>query len=433
MIAETNGFCVVGLSHRTAPIAVRERFALRGTQLDTWLGELGGSGSVPECIVLSTCNRTECYAAGSSLESLEQALRHALGDISGLGIAAEPYLFAHAGFGAARHLFRVTSGLDSLVVGEPQIQGQVRRAYQLRQKLVGPVLHRLFQSALAAGGRVRDSTAISRGSASIPSAAVGLACKVLGPLDGRAVLVLGTGEMGRLTARCLRQEGVGHVYIGSRSLARAERVARELDGLPLTRREAWSRVRDFDLVITATESDAAFVTPDRLRQRAGSRPTVILDIAVPRNVAPEVAAEPGMFLYNVDDLQRIIDQTRQSRRSELERAEAIIAYHAQRYWAWQQARSAAPLIRTMREAARDLVDLSLQLGRPSGPMDTDREESLRLASRTLLNKILHGPTRALRRLAEQPGSAPDLDGLSELIENPPEAPVYHGTADTGQG
>lgn len=417
---EAESIVLVGLSHHSAPIEIRERFALGGDRSTDWIERLLEEPHISQCVVLSTCHRTECYAAGRSGEGIRLAVTEALIRRAGVE-GGERFLFHRSGHEAVRHLFRVTAGLDSLVVGEPQIQGQVSQAYhESGDEALGPSLHRLFQSALAAGGRVRSSTAITRGTASIPSAAVGLAKKVFGTLEGRAVMVIGTGEMGRLTVQCLRAEGAARTFVASRSLARAERVARDLHGIPITREAVPERLKDIDLLVTAADEEAAFVTPELFEgAHEEGRPTVILDIAVPRNVRDETGHLAGIFLYNVDDLQRVVERVQESRSAESEVAEHIVEHHARRFWAWYRSRAATPAIRQLRETAQAIVEEALE-GRPPGPRDEDRERELRLASRRLLNKILHGPTRAVRRLAEREGECPDGGELASLLERAPE-------------
>ena len=409
---------MVGTSHRTAPIEVREKFALSGDRMAGWIDGLVEHVGVSECVVLSTCHRTECYVTGSDPAVLERVVRERFHLATQLGEGANRYLQTISGLDAARHLFRVASGLDSLIIGEPQIQGQVSSAYHAGDaKALGPVLHRLFQSALAAGGRVRSTTAVAQGAASIPSAAIALARKVFGELSDRTVLVLGTGEMGQMTMRCLRSEGVRRIYVASRNPARAERVGRAVGGIPVEREEALGRLVNMDLVVTCTDSDAAFVHAGHTRGRdVEESPLLILDIALPRNVDPTVAElSDSLFLYNVDDLQRIVDQTQVVRTVERERAEAIIGRHAERYWSWQRSHAAAPTIREMRDTAFAIVERSLAEARLCGPRDTDTDEEVRLASRALLNKILHGLTQAVRWLAEQPDGQVCLGSLEPLL------------------
>lgn len=397
--APADALVMVGLSHRTAPIDIRERFAIGEGRRAEWIEDLTAERAVSECVVLSTCNRTECYLAGSDAEALDRLGRGALCRVSGLGTEGGSYLATLEGAGAVRHLFRVTGGLESLIVGEPQIQGQVRGAYRDGRPAVGPVLHRLFQSALEVGGRVRADTSIASGVTSIPGASVGLARKVFGSLDGRGVLVLGTGEMGRLTVQCLKREGAGRVFLASRNPARAERVSRPLDALPMRRSAALAALDRVDLVVTCMESEAAFLRVRHARSpRSGRAPLVILDIAVPRNVDPRVGELSDVFLYNIDDLRHVVDRARAAREYERERAEAIIERHVVKYRAWHRSRRADPAVRALRNTARALVADALAARTPA-PGDAD--EARRLASQAALNKVLHGPTRAIRWLAER--------------------------------
>ena len=389
----------VGLSHRTAPIDIRERFALGDRRRAEWVENLTDRPGVSECVVLSTCNRTECYLAGSDAGALDRLGRDALCRVSGLGAAGDSYLATLKGASAVRHLFRVTSGLESLIVGEPQIQGQVRGAYRDGRPTVGPVLHRLFQSALEVGGRVRADTSIASGVTSIPGAAVGLARKVFGSLDDRSVLVLGTGEMGRLTVQCLKREGAGRVFLASRDPARAERVSRPLEALAMRRSAALEALDRVDLVIACTESEAAFLRAAHVRSpRTGRAPLVILDIAVPRNVDPRVSGISDVFLYNIDDLRQVVDRARAAREHEREQAEAIIERHVAKYRVWRRSRRADPAVRALRHTARRLVADALAA---RAPVPDDADEARRLASQAALNKVLHGPTRAIRWLAER--------------------------------
>ncbi|MGH7540650.1 MAG: glutamyl-tRNA reductase, partial [Gemmatimonadota bacterium] len=302
--------------------------------------------------------------------------------------------------------------------------GQVGVAYDVGRgrvpASVGPVLHRLFQSAAAAGGRVRAGTRIAHGSASIPSAAVDLARKVFGALAGRSVLVVGTGEIGALTARCLQAEGVGRIVVASRDLDRAARFARRIGGEPIVREDAWARVDEVDLVVTASRADGAFVAPSRLAERDGRRDLVVLDIALPRNVDPGVGDLPGVFLYNIDDLQRVVDAAEQSRTGEMEKAEAIVARHAARFWDWYRVRGAVPAIRRLREgvAALGRGALDDRLAEVGGEEDA---EALRLATRAALNKILHVPTQALRVIARDEVASEHLEAVLGLLDRPAEA------------
>lgn len=427
---------VVGLSHRTAPIEVRERFLVGEERLEGVLRDLVAHPAIRECVVLSTCNRTEYYLASREPDAAAAATTARMAGEAGLAPArAAGYLFRHEEFEAVTHLYRVTSGLDSLVIGEPQIQGQVGDAYDAgRDRVpdaVGPVLHRLFQSAVAAGGRVRTETRIAHGNTSIPSAAVSLARKVFGSLRGRAVLVVGTGEMGALTVRCLRSEGVGRVLVASRDPGRARRLGRRVGGEALADGDAWRRLGEVDLVVTAATAERPIVGPEWFEGLGGRTDLVVLDIAVPRNVDAAVGDLPGVFLYNIDDLQRVVDAAEEARVGESAKAEAIVDRHAARFWDWYRVRTAVPAIRRLREGATEIAERELErrlAERPPAGGGTSPEE-LRLATRSALNKILHVPTEALRRVARRPNAASHLESilrLLERVEDPPRRRANEG-------
>lgn len=430
---------VVGLSHRTAPIEVRERFAVSDERLEARVRGLVSQPSVRECVVLSTCNRTEYYVASRDPEAAARTVCEAIAEEAGLTLdEAAGYLFRHDELDAVTHLYRVTAGLDSLVIGEPQIQGQVGEAYDAgRDRLpdsVGPVLHRLFQSALAAGGRVRTDTRIAQGSTSIPSAAVKLARKVFGSLEERTVLVVGTGEMGALTVRCLRAEGVARVLVASRDARSADRLASLVGGEPVSRELAWSRISEVDLMVTATDAQAAFVTRERLAV-AGRGPgkLVVLDIALPRNVHPEAGELPGVFLYNIDDLQRVVDSAQDARSDEVVGAEAIVLDHVDRFWEWYRGRAAAPLIRALRRRARAICAREVEAVLARSGHSEEEASAVRMATRAALNKILHGPTEAARRIASEPGGVRQLERLRALVDGDGRGEGAEANARDGHG
>lgn len=380
------------------------------------------SGSpIPECVALSTCNRTEYYFAASHPDEAGETVIAAMAGSANLSPeTAREYLYTHDDFNAVVHLYRVTSGLDSLVIGEPQIQGQVGGAYEsVRDRAsVGPVLHRLFQSALATGGRVRAETGVSRGSASIPSAALNLARKVFGSLEGRQAIVLGTGEMGELTARVLADEGVVNVMVASRDSARAAELAARVGGVPLSHSGVLERLRSADVVVASTSTGELLLTAEQLdAARPENRPLVILDIGLPRNVAPDAAGISGVFLYNIDDLQRVVETAEDARVGEIAAADEIVHVHAARFWRWHCGRRAAVVIRLLREKAERVRDAALTAVFAEDPsLDDDERERLQVASRAALNKILHVPTEALHAIALTRDGERGLETLRRAVE-----------------
>jgi glutamyl-tRNA reductase len=344
----------VGLSHRTAPVELRESVDFGRSGLDTALHALGAHGGSQEAVVLSTCNRAEIYAVGES-DAAGDALRRFFCDYHKVDSSRlAEHLYCHRGIDAARHLFRVAAGLDSLVVGEPQILGQVKAAYATASELqfTGTVTHRLFHTAFAVGKRVRSETGLGEGAVSVSYAAIELARKIFGDLAGRNVLILGAGEMAELTGVHLRAQGVNQITIASRTLATAEALARQLEG----RAVPWSELRPAlapaDIVVTATGATEPVLTralvEDAMRSRR-SRPLFVIDIAVPRDVEPAVGNLDQVFLYHVDDLQTIVKENLARRSSELTSAESIVDQEVARFASWLQSREVVPTIVALRQ------------------------------------------------------------------------------------
>jgi glutamyl-tRNA reductase len=413
---------LVGLSHHTAPIELREQVYVDAASVRHTVREVMESPAVHECVVLSTCNRTEFYLHAADPASAEAVAIAAVAARSGRSPGeVDAYLYHRHGHEGVLHLFRVAAGLDSLVVGEAEILGQVGDAYELGLSLpesVGPVLHRLFQSAQAVGGAVRSETSLGRGAASIPSAAVRLAAKVLGSLEGRSAMVLGAGEMGITTLRCLLSEGISDVLVANRTLGRAQETVAQIGGRAISLEAVWEAISGVDILVTSTSAAEPVVTRDKLAssRRHVSSPLVVLDIALPRDVEPGVGELPGIFLYNIDDLQKVVGATEEARRAEAAPAETLVTDHATRFWRWYRSREVGPLIRGLRahgEAVR-LAELERLLAGLDGLNESDRER-IETATRRLLNKLLHPSTVALRQAATDPNAIEFLDSLRQEL------------------
>jgi glutamyl-tRNA reductase len=428
---------VVGISHRTAPVEVRERFAFARSETQPALAELVEAGAVGEAVLLSTCNRTELYLAAADLHRAEAAARELLAARGpGAAEANARFLYARRDRLAVDHLFRVTSGLDSMVVGEPQIQGQVREAYQDAREVtsrsgpvVGPTLNRLFQLSLNVGGRVRSETELGIGAASVSSAAVELAKKIFGSLQGRRAMVIGAGEMSEVTLECLRGEGVSSTVVANRTYDRAVELAERWGGRAVRWEELAGVLASTDIVICSTAAPHPVLTRENFRRAlpgGAKRPLCIIDIALPRDVDPKLGDEPNVFLYNIDDLQQIVDDNLGRRRAELPRAESIISAGVEEFWSWYAALAVVPTIRDLREHGESLrqaeVERALRRLAHLAPEDRDAVDAL---SRALLNKLLHSPTVRLREAAGNGRGTTVLDAvryLFELDENGSEAP-----------
>ena len=408
---------VVGVNHRMAPLDVRERFAhaprVGPAALERVLSAGAGGG-----VLLSTCNRTEFYLAepGDATPATVWAI---LTERLGEGRSASEYGYLVRDRDAVRHLYRVSAGLDSMILGESQIQGQVREAWEASRSLAGPVLHRLFQSALLVGARVRSETALAAGAASAPSAAVALAGKIFSRLAGRAALVLGAGDMAELAANCLVSEGVRVTLVANRTYERARAVAEELGARALTLDEAWEHFASADIVLTSTAAPHAVVTWERVApaiQRRGGRPLCILDLAVPRDVEPAVGQLENVFLYDIDDLQAVAAHAAAERHHEVPAAERIVTDEVERFWAWYGGLAALPVLKEFRGRLDDMraAELERALKRLAHLSPEDRAQ-VEQFSHALLNKFLHHPTIALKQAAQAGRGYGLLESLKKLF------------------
>jgi len=411
------GIKVLGVNHRTAPLDVRERFAHGAHEVPGALARVmaaGASGGV----LLSTCNRTEFYLVADE-ERVTAVVWDLLGERLAGGTAAREYGYIARDRDAVRHLYRVSSGLDSMILGESQIQGQVRDAWEASRAQAGPVLHRLFQTALHVGARVRTETALGSGTASAASAAVAVAGKIFGDLAGRTALILGAGDMAELAATCLSDEGVQVSLVANRTHERARVIAERLGARALTLDEAWPHFATADMVLCSTAAPHAVVTWDRVGAVIGGRrgrPLCILDLAVPRDVDPAIAQIENVFLYDIDDLQTVAAQASVRRREEIPAAERIVDEETDLFWAWYGGLGVVPVIKEFRARMEALrvaeVERAMRHLGHLPPQDRARVEQL---SQALLNKFLHQPTVALKAAAERGRGYGLLEALRRLF------------------
>ncbi|HYD51586.1 MAG TPA: glutamyl-tRNA reductase [Gemmatimonadaceae bacterium] len=401
---------VVGVSFHSATLEHREKLAYAKHEIGEGLRELQGLTGAAEAVLLSTCNRTELYLVerevGQGAETVWAAWSARLGvDASALG-------YLRRGGEAAGHLYRVTAGLDSMVLGEAQIQGQVREAWDVSRAHAGPVLHRLFQSALQIAGRVRSETGLGRGAASVSSAAVRLATQIFGSLTGRRAMVLGAGEMADLALECLAAEGVRTSVVANRTYERAEALAARHGARAMHYDEAWTTLADVDVLLCSTASPIPIVTLERMREVAaarGDRPLCVLDIALPRDVDPRVRELQNVYLYDLDDLQDVVRASLARRREELPAAERLVQAEVARFLEWMAGLSAVPTLTAFRgrmEAVRAReVEQAL---RKLGALTPAQRAAVEQLSRGLMNKFMHEPTVQLRAAA--------ADGGVDLVE-----------------
>jgi glutamyl-tRNA reductase len=391
---------VLGVSHHGAPVDVRERLAFRPHEVIPSLERLRDDVGVREGVLLSTCNRTELYLVEGDGESVAAGWK-LLGER--LGAEASGYGYVRRDREAAAHLFRVASGMDSMVVGEAQIHGQVRDAWEASRPVSGAVLNRLFQSALLVGGRVRSETRLGHGALSVSSAAVQLAKKIFGALSGRRAMVLGAGEMAELALASLQQEGVRAAVVANRTFERAVVLAAQYGATAVHYEDAWDALADVDLLLCSTAAPRPVVSEERVRTavaRRGDRPLCILDIAMPRDVDPAVAKLDNVFLYDLDDLQAVVSASLERRHGELPAAEAVIGEEVEKYWQWVAGLAAVPVLTQFRDEMNRVRERELaQAMRRLGDLTPEQRAAVEHFSQSLMNKFLHEPSVRLRAAA----------------------------------
>jgi len=391
---------VAGISHQGAAVAVREKIAYRPVELLPTLASLRSACGLREGVLLSTCNRTELYAVEGD-QDVAPAVWATLS--ARLGEEASTYGYVRRDRDAIAHLFHVVSGLDSMVLGEAQIHGQVRDAWAACRSECSAVLNRLFQTSLLVAGRVRSETAIGRGAASVSSAALQLARQIFGSLAGRRAMVLGAGEMAELALECLVNEGVRAAIVANRTYERAQELAARHGALAMHYDECWASLHQVDVLLCSTSAPRPVVTLDRVRPAVTGRrdrPLCILDIAVPRDVDPSVGALDNVFLYDLDDLRAVVTTSVERRRSELPSAEELIADEVERYWEWFAALSAVPVLKHFRGEMERLREREVTTAlRQLDHLDPADRAVVEQLSRSLMNKFLHGPTVRLRAAA----------------------------------
>ncbi len=386
----------LGLNHLTAPLAVRERVVFHVERLHDALAELKRD-LAREAAILSTCNRTELYVAGENPDVLAQWLaqyhRLAPGEL-------HPDLYTLPQEQAVRHAFRVASGLDSMVVGEPQILGQMKDAARAAESAgtLGSLLHRLFQRSFAVAKEVRSTTSIGAASVSMAAAAVKLAARIFPSLKDQSVLLIGAGEMIDLAATHFAAQAPARIAVANRTLERAERLATRFNAQAIELRSLGERLHEYDIVVSCTASSLPILGKglvERALRARRHRPMFMVDLAVPRDIEQEAAELADVFLYTIDDLAEIVSANLDSRRSALDQAEAIIESQVGQFMHWMRLREGVPLIRALRDEADAARRAELERALKALARGEDPAKVLEALSRTLTNKLLHGPTQAL--------------------------------------
>jgi glutamyl-tRNA reductase len=413
---------LVGASHRTASVELRERLDFSSRGLEQAIRALVARGAAQEAVVVSTCNRAELYIACHDPIGASDDLRAFFAEFHQLP-AAEigPHLYAHQDHEVVRHLFRVSSGLDSLVVGEPQILGQIKDAYGVATaaESAGPLLNKLFHWAFGVGKRVRSETALAEGAVSVSFAAVSLARKIFGNLSGRRVLVIGAGEMGKLTAVHLKAQGVASVVIISRTLAHAQELADQVGGDVAPWDTLPQSLLESDIVITVTGSATPILSKAQVKAAmpaSRTRPLFVIDIAVPRDVDPRAGEIEQVFLYNIDDLQSIVRENLARRGAEVMRAEQIVDEEVHRFVRWQRSREAVPTIVALRERFEAIRKSELDRLEPKlASLSPEARARVEEVTRLIVEKLLLQPTEQLKSTGDSHLVSQYSAALSQLF------------------
>ena len=414
----TGELLALGASHKTASLELREKLALPAGRAARVLGELTEHDGVHEAVALFTCNRTELYlVTDDALEAENTALAILSRQAELRPTELIGSLYSLRGREAVEHLFSVTAGLDSMIVGEAEIQGQVKRAYEMAlvEGVSGPVSNRLFRDALAAGKRVRTETGVARSNVSISTVAVQLASDFLGELADRRVLVIGAGENAELTARALRDRGVHTLFVANRRYDRALGLAQKFGGRAVTFEDMPRELEAADIVVTSTGAPHQIVGREELEFVAASRmgrPLVMIDLAVPRDIEPSVRDCPGIALYDMDDLQRAVARNLDARVAEAEEALVLVRQDVGRFEEWLATLDVVPTISALRRRADEVVRQVLDENEPRWETlsEADRER-VEVMARAVVSRLLHEPTVRLK----ERGSYHYLHTLRELF------------------
>lgn len=398
---------VIGVNHKTATVEIREKLAFNGPKLEEGVFGLRKVPEVKEAAVLSTCNRVELYTCASKGGSAADHIKDFLSAFHGLPRQDfEKSLYVHDGENAIRHIFRVSSSLDSMVVGEPQILGQIKDAFDfaLNKKTTGVLLNKLMKKAISTAKRVRTETKIAENAVSISFAAVELAKKIFTNLAGKSFMLLGAGEMAELAARHLMNNGVQDVMVVNRTYERGCELAREFNGKPVKFEDFLRELVHADIIICSTGAPSYVLLKEQMHKvmkERKNRPVFIIDISVPRNIDPEINKLDNVYLYSVDDLQEVVDTNIHGRRIEAEKAEKIIEEEVEKFVKWMSSLDSVPTIVALRQKADEikLEELEKLRGRlPS--LEEEKMKAVEYMAAAIINKLIHPPTVALKEDTE---------------------------------
>lgn len=399
--------CHVGLNHRTTPVELRERLAVSETEIPQILQAMIKQPSIREAALLSTCNRVEITMVTHDPDAAIAVAHEWFAQKAGMELDTfREHLYSFTTDDSIRHLFAVASGLDSLVLGEPQIFGQVKSSYEqaLAAGTAGHILHRLYQSTFSAAKRARSETGIGKQAVNISSCAVELAKRIFGDLTGKTVMLIGAGEMAELAAKHLRSNGCSNILIANRTLERAKNLAIKFDGHALTLEELPEYLDSADIVVSSTGASTYVLLPEVVQQAMQKRavkPMFFVDIAVPRDIDPRIADIEGVYLYDIDDLQQVVQGNQEQRKKESEQARALLKIEADALLTWLKSLESVPLIRAIQEQSDLMRKEELEkASRYMKGLSEDQQEMVERFSRALMKRFLHPTLRTLKTLPD---------------------------------
>lgn len=413
---------VVGLNYRTAPVEVREQFAFAESDLPAALHQLMKTKGVLEGVVVATCNRTEIYVVMDRLHMGGYFLRGFMEQWFGVkGEQFAQHMYIYEDEQAIAHLFRVTCGLDSMVIGETQILGQVRSAFLTAQAegVTGTWFNRLFKQAVTLGKRAHSETSIGESAVSVSYAAVELGKRIFGMFSGKKVLILGAGKMSELTVKHLYSSGAAEVIVANRTLSRAIELADKFSGKPSTIEDAIKSLHEVDIVISSTGADGYVLTADQVgyaMKRRPSRPLFMIDIAVPRDIDPAAANVPDVFLYDIDDLEGIVENNLEMRRSEAAKIEVMISEEMDEFQLWLKTLGVRPVIRALQDKSNAIHEETMEsLFNKLPELDEHQRKVIRRLTKSIVNQMMHDPINVIKELSSGKQGTEALDYFSKIF------------------
>jgi glutamyl-tRNA reductase len=413
---------LIGLNHKTAPIELRECIAFSPDQTTAALVDLKNDPAVSEVLLFSTCNRVEVLLVTEQTSEAVDTAKRLIARFNQIALSEfENVLYTHTGDQAVRHIFRVAASLDSMVVGEPQILGQIKQAYRLatQQRTAGVILNRLFHRAFFVAKRIRSETGIGGHAVSISYAAIELGRKIFGSLEGKKVLLIGAGEMAELAVAHLIRNRVGNILVTNRTFERAVELGRRFRGNPIKFEEMLTSLSDVDIVISSTGAPEFVVKREQLKavlRKRRSRPLFFIDIAVPRDIDPQINRLSNTYVYDIDDLKGVIDENIEDRQREAIKGERIVEEAVVNFRRWYDSLNVVPTIKALRKKLEGIAAVEVKKTLQADGMSDDGRQAVERMAQALINKILHDPTDVLKRNGCQAGRSAYLDITRKLFK-----------------